>query len=258
MPLHTFAFYESIAANTTKEVNTVQDDVLTRTATTRFMVPVGLKNLYWGFVGGVNLGDAYVSAPSLITRKFTLRIIPKKIGDTVIDKDNAEIWLPPRPVTLKETEEVSLIAQNTSTSAASATVGVLSLGVDALPPVPSGDIILVKATGSTTLTAYTWTSVKVTPEVQLEAGTYALVKFIPISAGCIAARVIIPGQVWRPGMPGIAGTEPSALDFEYDLLSAIPMFEMGRFSHLAIPEFQFLSKSADTSEVVYMYLVKVA
>ena len=257
MPLHTFAFYESIAANTTKEVNTVQDDVLTRTATTRFMVPAGLKNLYWGFVGGQYLGDAYIFAPSLEVKRFRCRIFPKKVGDTVLDKDNAELWVPSRPISLKETEEVSLIAQNTSGSASSPTVGVFALGADALPPPPAGDIIIVRATGTTTLTAYAWTTVKVTPEVQLEAGVYSLVGFVPISAGAVAARAIIPGQVWRPGVPAIAGSEPSALDFEHDLFRVLPLYEMGRFSHLAIPEFQFLSKSADTTEVVYLYLVKV-
>jgi hypothetical protein len=57
---------------------------------------------------------------------------------------------------------------------------------------------------------------------------------------------------------GIPGTEPSALDFENNLFDKYPKYEMGRFSHITIPEFQFLSKTADTSETVYMYLVKVA
>jgi hypothetical protein len=258
MPLHLFAYYENLAANAFKEVTVVRDDVLTRTSDTRFMIPAGLHNVYFGFVGGATLGDAYIFTPSLETKKFRCRLIPKKVGDTVIDKYNPEVWVPDPPIRLMDTEELSLYAQNTSTSATSATVGVFALGLDTLPPIPAGERILVKATGTTTLTAYTWTTVRVIPEVQLEAGTYALIGFIPISDGCIAARVIIPGQVWRPGVIGIAGTEPSALDFENKLFDKYPKYEMGRFSHITIPEFQFLSKTADTSEVVYMYLVKVA
>ena len=257
MPLHLFAYYENLGAGAFKEINVVRDDVLTRTSDTRFMIPPGLHNIYFGFVGGVTLGDAYIFTPSLETKKFRCRIIPKKVGDVVIDKDNPEVWVLETPLRLMDTEELSLYAQNTS-DASSHTVGVFALGLDTLPPPPAGEKILVRAVGGTTLTPYQWTTVKVIPEVQLEAGTYALVGFIPISAGCIACRVIIPGQVWRPGVIGIAGGEPTALDFAMGLFDKLPKYEMGRFAHISIPEFQFLSKSADTWEVVYMYLVKVA
>jgi len=257
MPLHLFGYYENQAAGTTKEITVIPDDVLTRTGDTRFMVPVGLHNIYFGFVGGQSLGDAYIFTPSLETKKFRCRIIPRKVGGVTLDKDDPELYVPSPPLRLVDTEELSFIAQNTDTTSARPVVGIFALGIDTLPPAPAGEPILVRCVGTTTLTPYKWTTVKVTPEVQLEAGTYALVGFIPISAGCIAARVIIPGQVWRPGVPGIAGSEPSALDFAHGLYDKLPTYEMGRFAHISIPEFQFLSSSADTSEVVYMKLVKV-
>jgi len=258
MPLHLFGYYESQAAGTTKEITVIPDDVLTRTGDTRFMIPVGLHNIYFGFVAGQNLGDAYIFAPSLESRKYRCRVFPKKVGGVTLDNDNPELWIPSPPIRLADTEELSFIAQNTDTASARPVVAVFGLGLDTLPPPPAGEPIWVRAVGTTTLTAYRWTTVRVVPEVQLEAGTYALIGFIPISAGCIGARVIIPGQVWRPGVVGIPGTEPSALDYAFDLYNALPQYEMGRFAHISIPEFQFLSSSADTSEVVYMKLVKVA
>jgi hypothetical protein len=100
--------------------------------------------------------------------------------------------------------------------------------------------------------------VPLTPDVSLEVGTYALVGFLPISAGCIAARAIITGQVNRPGVPGVAGTESAALKLEPSYLTEIQGYLMGTFSHINLPVIQFLSSSADTSEVVYLYLVKTA
>jgi hypothetical protein len=258
MPVHVFAFYENVAANTTKEITIVRDDVLTRTGDTRFMVPVGLHNLLWGFVAGVKLGDAYVKTASLETRRYVCRPFPKRIGDTVVTPDAPEIWLPDPPIKLTDTEEIALVAQNTDTSSAQATVGVFALALDTLPAVPAGEPFILRCTGSTTLTAYQWTSVKLTPEVTLPVGTYAVVDFLPISAGCIAARLLVPGQVWRPGVLGVAGSEPTALDHCALFGKLLPKYEMGRFPHNAIPEVQFLSKSADTSEVVYLKLVKVA
>jgi hypothetical protein len=84
------------------------------------------------------------------------------------------------------------------------------------------------------------------------------VKFIAISTNIIAARVIIPGQVWRPGLPGFPGAEEDALACGTDVLKLLPSYEMGRFDHLHLPEFQFLANDTDTDEVVYLYLVKVA
>jgi hypothetical protein len=258
MPLHLFAYKETVPANTTKELTIVKDDVLTRTGDTRFMVPVGLHNVVFGFCGGVDLGDAYIKTASLETKRYIARIIPKNVAGVTVSKDAPEIYVPKVPLKLADTEEIMVVAQNTNNTTARDIVAVLALALDTLPAIPTGEPFVVKCTGTTTLTPFEWTSVKLIPEVTLPVGTYAITGMLPISSGCIAARLLIPGQVWRPGVFGVAGSEPSALDFAQGLLDKLPRYEMGRFPHNAIPEVQFLSASADTDEVVYLELVKVA
>ncbi|MEM1726577.1 MAG: hypothetical protein QXH85_05615 [Candidatus Bathyarchaeia archaeon] len=258
MATHLFAFYKSSGATSFEEINVVKDDVLTRTSDTRFMVPVGLHNILFGVALGPNLVDAKLYTPSLETKKHVARIIPRYRGGNTLPLIGNYAYIPEPPLRLVDTEELSFLAYQDAATPPSDIIGVFAFAPDTLPAVPAGEPITVRCASSTTLTAYQWTTVKVVPEVQLEAGTYALIDFLPISANCIAARVIIPGQVWRPGVLGFAGDEKTALSHARARYLPIPKYEMGRFSHLAIPEFQFLSAAADTSEVVYMKVVKVA
>jgi hypothetical protein len=258
MPLHVFGFYKQLPANASpQEIDVIQDDVLTRTATTRFMIPPGLKRLYWVYGAQVKAGEMYIQTPSLISKKFYLRVIPRRIGDTAPDKTSINIMIPKHPIDLAETEEISIIASNSDTSSVSDNIALLALGVDALPSVPAGERRIIKATGTTTIIPYRWTSVKLTPEVQLEAGEYALVRLLGICNGCIGVRAIIPGQVWRPGSICISGVDPSDLNFTREYLDLLPEYDMGHFTHLAIPEVQFLAKTGAASETVYMEIVKV-
>jgi len=259
MVMHTFAFYKGKTTTTEEEIDVVPDDVLTRTATTRFMIPAGLTKLYWGFAGTNYLGEARLYTPSLETRKYKLRIIPRNIAGYDPSSDYGYIFRPVPPISFVATEELSFYASVTDVTTTRHVVGIFTLGPDTLPPVPSGEPIWVKCTGSTTLTTWRWTSVKLTPEVQLEAGTYALVNAIGISANAIAIRFIIPGLVWRPGFPAIrASDEFSGLSLWRRIKDQVIETDYGRFSHLGLPEVQFLSAAADTSEVVYMKVIKVA
>ncbi|KKL23630.1 hypothetical protein LCGC14_2423500, partial [marine sediment metagenome] len=92
---------------------------------------------------------------------------------------------------------------------------------------------------------------------ELQAGQYALVGFLPSSATIIAARSLIPGQVYRPGVPGQVGLEAAARDFHPDFVEDFGGYEMGRFSNEAIPEIQFLAGAADAVLTVIFMLVKV-
>lgn len=258
MVLHTFAFYKAKNTTTEEEIDVVPDDVLTRTAATRFMIPAGLTKLYWGFAGAINLGEARLYTPSLETKKYKLRIIPRNIGTNLPSTDYGYIFKPDPPVSFVATEELSFYASVTDVAATRNVVGVFTLGPDTLPEKPVGEPIWIKCTGSTTLSPFRWTSVKLTPEVQLEAGTYALVNAIGISATAIAIRFIIPGLVWRPGFPGVSSAdEYSGLAAWRRIKDQIIETEYGRFTHLGLPEVQFLSSGTDTWQTVYLKVVKV-
>ncbi len=66
-------------------------------------------------------------------------------------------------------------------------------------------------------------------------------------------------MVWRPGFLAVSGSsEYVALQKVRRIMESMLDTEYGRFSHLAFPEVQFLASSGDTSQVVYLKVVKVS
>ena len=67
---------------------------------------------------------------------------------------------------------------------------------------------------------------------------------------------MLVGQVFRPGVLGLPGSEADAADFNSANYFGIQFYTMGSFSHINFPAFEFLSATADTSETVILYLIK--
>lgn len=116
-----------------------------------------------------------------------------------------------------------------------------------------GPIFTVRATGTTTLVAGSWSNVPITFTEDLPRGRYQLVGMGAISVGCIAARAVFIGGQYRPGVLGQA------------TIATIPegIFRNGRFGIFGEfedtdqPTIDFLSVSADTVEEVYLDLIQV-
>lgn len=257
MPAHLVAWTESIAPNTWVEIDALKDDVLSRTTPERFMVPSDINNIHWAAALSANLARAYIKTPSLEVKRTLLDVIPHVRGAIKFPLDYVPIKKIEPAQALVPTEEISVWAIQNGT-AAERVYALALLGSPTLEPAPAGEIRIVRCTSATTLTANEWTSCKLTPDIALEAGTYALVGMLPISANAIAARAIITGQVYRPGVPALAGDEYVTKVLHKDWFELFGGFLFGTFTHLTIPEIQFLSSAADTSEVVYLYVIKTA
>jgi hypothetical protein len=255
MAWHLVAWRQSIDSATLAELDVVPDDVLTRSGAKRFLVPPDYRFVQFAFATGPNLVDARIRTPSLGVRRMDLNIVPRRRGAETLDLARVEIMRPPRPIMLTPTEEISALGAEDAAGAAVVNV-LVALGPETLPPAPPGDVRLVRFLGATTLTPGVWTTVPVTPEFSLEPGSYTLIGFLPISAGCIAARALFVGGTYRPGYPGLAGTEAAAASFNFANLAPFFGVALGSFTHITIPQFQYLSASADTTEVVYAYVVK--
>jgi hypothetical protein len=252
---HLCAFYENIDSATLTEINTVVDDVLTRSGTKRFLVPQQFNNILWAAALGTNVTRAQIATPSVGVRRMSLEVVPRVRGAAAFDRNRFQIFIPPSPIPLIASEEISFMGAEDA-AGANNIYGLVALGPASRPAIPSGDIRLVRATGSTTLTPNQWTTVTVTPELSLEPGKYQLIGFLPISAGCIAARALITGQNFRPGVPGIAASEAVAVDFDMERLERLEFEPMGEFTHINPPQFQFLSASADTTQTVFMWVIR--
>jgi len=217
------------------------------------MVPSEVPVVHWMSALSTNLTSGRIKTPSLEVRRTVPYVIPH-VHNANRFPANFRVCKPATPIALVPTEEISFYAE---TAANVRAYGLVCLGPTTLPAVPAGDYRIVRCTGTTTLVANEWTSVKLTPDVALEAGDYALVGLNAISANAIAARAIITGVTYRPGVPALAGTEREVLNHSPDYLREVQLYDMGRFTHITLPEIQFLSSAADTSQVVYLHLIKV-
>ena len=74
----------------------------------------------------------------------------------------------------------------------------------------------------------------------------------------MAARAIVTGQVWRPGVPGLAGAEADVIECDPLYWTGVQDYLMGNFPHTSIPEIQFLSTGTESAQVVYLKLIKTA
>jgi len=257
MATHLLAYRQAIDSAVLTPVNVVEDTQLTKFDSKTFAVPSGLNFIHWAFAGGPNITRAKIVTPSLTVRRAEVEVIPRNRGAVRVDKTVVQIFRPFSPIPLVPSEGIRMLAAEDGTGATDV-VGLISLGPASLPPPPAGEIRTVRATGTTTLTPFAWTKVTLTPDEALEAGTYTLIGFIPISAGIIAARAIIVGQVNRPGVIGFAGSEADAANFNPANFYPLLNYNMGSFSHIDFPAFEFLSASADTVQTVILYLVKTA
>jgi hypothetical protein len=121
----------------------------------------------------------------------------------------------------------------------------------------------VRATASTTLTAGAWTTVPLTFDNQLAAGTYAVIGMQAYSATGVLARVNISGAAFRMGC--LMALDTSGIRSE--------KWRNGRFGRRSIyqnwqswgaflstnpPQVDVLAVAADTSETFILDLVKLS
>ena len=250
MPFSLAAFSESqdtaaaltqVAALSDQHITTDGDDIL---------VPEWAPNLVGVCAIGATLAQAQISSPSLRQRTL-IDVNPLNLGAEPL---GAEAWMPmfENPVPLEPGEGVRALVAEGAAGAEQETV--LVWFASEMEAIPAGDIETIRCTATATLVAYAWSLASLTLSQQLRAGTYAIVGMRAECAGGLAARLVIPGSAFRPGV------------IAYDTISdrAPPEFSpgavgvYGTFDHRFIPQVEFLSVSADTAEVVYLDIIKIA
>ncbi len=214
------------------------------------VVPEEMANLCAALAVGATITQARVESPSL--RRTLLLDLPEVNvnAEPVFPLAWSEMFT--NPIPLDAFEPLRALVAEGAAGAERETV-LIWLGDGAQASV-GGEIYTVRATSSTTLTAYTWTNGALTFDQTLPAGRYQVVGMRAESTGLIAARLVFVGLPWRPGCVGC--------DAAGDHIP--PIFRRGRlgvwgeFAHDQPPTVDFLSVSADTSEEVWLDLIKVA
>ena len=255
MASHMVAWFESLDAAALARIATVQDDVLTPSGTDRFLVPDGYNNIQFAFATGLNLTGARIVTPSLEVMKSDLDINPFQDGQDLINKVAPSVWVPKRFVELVPSESIEVQASEDGSSATTMQVFV-SLGQAENAPMANGPIRVIRATGTTTLTADQWTSVTLTPESSLEAGRYQLVHFSVHGVTPIAGRFLPQGGGFRPGMFAFAGADPAQFHWTTEPWDRLGWYNMLEFTHITFPQIQIFATAGDTAQTIQMYVIR--
>lgn len=242
------AFTESQDSATLTNVAALADPHI-RVSGDDITVPRGYNRVIAVYALGPNTTRAQLVSPSL-RRFINYEIVP--IDVAAEPSSPAPVHdLRDNPLVLDEDESLNAQAAEDAAGAARTTVLVwLSSGQ---LEQASGEIRTVRATSSTTLTANAWTNGSLTFDQALPAGRYAIVGARGESAGLIAFRFVFVGGIWRPGAIGADARG----DLGHRMFRNGALGVWGEFSHNTPPTVDFLSASADTSEVVDIDLVRL-
>jgi hypothetical protein len=209
-----------------------------------------LSQLAGFYALGTTITLAQIQSPSL-RRRANIDISPVDVS--------AEPASPPSmmarftsPIPLEEDEDLTALVAEAFSGAERETV-LAWLSDGPITPV-TGEIFTVRATGTTTLTANTWSNVAITFSQTLPRGRYQVVGARCESAGCVAFRLVFPGYSWRPG--GVGCDSIGDLSPNGQRMGGYGVW--GEFESTSPPTVDVLSVSADTSEVIYLDLIKIA
>lgn len=222
-----------------------------------FLPPVDLM-VYYAVVFGDGITDARLVSPSLrlpfIPYLWPINVVAAAAG---FASDPNVVDYRANPFRVHMLEELELDTSN-GLGAASRCGAVLFFGTGPMDPPSAGNIFSLKCTATITATAYAWTSGTMTLGQTLPQGEYTVVGMEAIGTTLLAARLIFPGDPmigqWRPGVVGVNGNGQR------------PPFAgrknqqgtMGKFRNTALPQLEILCAAADTSQTVFLDLIKTA
>ena len=239
---------ESVDSATLTDIEALLDQHVT-TDGDDILVPAFASNIIGVFAFGVSITGAQISSPTL-RKGLMLDVAPINVGAEPVFP-LAFVNRLDRPIALTPGEGLRARVSEGGTSATR--VGVLVWLQGEYEEPPEGEILTVKATSATTVTPYEWSLCPLSLTQQLEAGRYALVGARVESANAIAARFVIPGSEYRPGVIACDAVG----DTDYGIFREGRFGTFGEFEHTFIPQVEVLSADADTAEVVYLDVVKI-
>jgi len=214
------------------------------------LVPEFAPNLGYVFASGSDITQAQISAPSL-REGLLLDVSPLNDGsDEPLNPPAIDSRLP-AGIRLVPSEGLRALAAEDAAGADYAyIVAMLFDKIDAVPP---GEVMTIRATSATTLTANAWSLCTLTLSQQLEAGRYAIIGMRCEGATAIAARLVIPGSGFRPGCIAV----DAAADLGDIMFRKGGLGNWGSFEHTFVPQVEVLATAADTAQTIHLDLVKL-
>lgn len=246
---HTAAWYGTVAQTTEIDLPPVQDSFLI-ISNSHFLPQRDYSILYASAMGTL-LTRARLSTPTLlaITTPWLRDLSPALgVGNPQIFANYTDAPLP-----MKGLEELIML-QTDSAATSESNAGIVGISIQD-SPVPPGRIYTLRGTATATLVAGTWTNVgTIAWQNALPTGTYVCVGANFFSAGAIAGRLIFENTPYRPG--GLAIQTITARTDQLFRHGNLGVW--GQFHNYAMPLVEMLSGSADTTEEIYLDIIKIA
>lgn len=236
------------AANTETELAAVTDNYLV--IQNSHFLPQRDVNLLYAAAMGATILRSRINTPTLgvITSPFIMPVSPLlSMSSPMKFRDFTNY-----PVKLSKLEEIQVFTVH---SAAGAEENTAILGLDmGQQPVPPGTIYTIRGTATATLVAAAWTNLgTITWQNTLTSGLYAVVGAVFQSATGIAGRIIFENTPYRPGGPA----QLLITDWTADLFRVGGLGVWGQFHNYAMPTVEMLASAGDTTESVFLDLVKI-
>lgn len=251
MPFTLVAYSEAQDASTAANIAAVADPHVTVSGDD-ITVPA-LTFLAGAYFLGSDLSRGIILSPSLSINGTSLDISSVDTTTANEPATNPQFTdLFESPIPLARSEALNTQAVNAAANSVRANA-LIWLSDGKITALPAGKIFSVRTTNATTLTTNTWTNGALTFTRTLPAGRYAVVGMRAESAGLKAARLVFVGYQWRPGVIGFDAVG----DFDNSRFRYGNAGVFGEFEHNEPPTVDFFSLSADTSQVVYLDLIKI-
>lgn len=237
--LHLVAFTASVDSAVLTPIAAIADQALTLSGND-VVVPDDISFLVGYYPFGVNNTRTQIVTPSL-RRLFLEELIPIDRA-ALPPAEKHPSWLNEDGIPLIADELLEIQAAEDGAGATRITV-LLWLADGPLSPIPATDVHTVRVTSATAAVANTWSSIPITFDQSLPAGSYALVNATLRSTNLQAFRFNFRGQAYRPGYIGTQAVGDKIPDFQEP--GAIG--SLGEFRHNLPPLVDVLCNGADAS-----------
>jgi hypothetical protein len=195
-----------------------------------------------------SVSRAQVQSPSL--RAFANLDVEPIVAAAVFGSPPESLFHPDSPIAVAADEALNF-AILSDPAAAAIHYGLLWLADKALERV-NGNIFTVRATATVAQTTTTWVNGNLTFSQTLPAGRYRIVGMRARSADAVAARLVFPEQVARPGVPvlnAIGDNDPWTFRYGYAGV-------FGEFPHTNPPTVDVLGGAA-AAQTFMLDLIRV-
>lgn len=244
------AFYgNDVASGVSDTVLAAVQDQALATQNSRIFPPMN-RQLLAAFAGGTSLTIARLDSASLLLNGRPI-IYPLDSG-TAGGSLPGYIFYGDRGITLPGLEQIGVLVSR-AVAAAADTYAFL-WHTPRFVPAPGGPTKTIRCTSSVVFAEGTWTIGNLTFDTALSEGRYAVVGMAAQGTNMLAARLVFPQQVERPGVLGVDAVS----QYVY------PTWRMGNsglygvFQNYNPPQVEMLGVGVGTTQEVYLDLIKVA